>query len=49
MAWEYNQAVINMSLEILDKKFEGYEAILAKQHYVAGEVCLFLRCSRPHD
>ncbi|KAJ7806948.1 thioredoxin-like protein [Mycena olivaceomarginata] len=37
MAWEYDQAVIDASLEILDKKLEGYEAILAKQRYVAGD------------
>jgi hypothetical protein len=49
MAWEYDQAVIDASLEILDKKLEGYEAILAKQRYVAGDVRPFLRCSSPHD
>ncbi|KAJ7513137.1 thioredoxin-like protein [Mycena galericulata] len=32
-----SQAVIDAQLEVLDKKLEGYEAILAKQRYVAGD------------
>ncbi|KAJ7864599.1 thioredoxin-like protein [Mycena olivaceomarginata] len=33
----YDQAVVDAQLEILDKKLEGYEAILSKQRYVAGD------------
>jgi glutathione S-transferase len=33
-----DQAVVDAQLEILDKKLEGYEAILSKQRYVAGDV-----------
>ncbi|KAJ7851514.1 thioredoxin-like protein [Mycena olivaceomarginata] len=32
-----DQAVVDAQLEILDKKLEGYEAILSKQRYVAGD------------
>ncbi|KAJ7302778.1 glutathione S-transferase [Mycena albidolilacea] len=32
-----DQAVVDAQLEILDKKLEGYEAILSEQRYVAGD------------
>ncbi|KAF7349052.1 hypothetical protein MVEN_01426900 [Mycena venus] len=34
--WAHDQAVIDEQLAILDKKLEAYEAILAKQRYLAG-------------
>ncbi|KAJ7607995.1 thioredoxin-like protein [Mycena polygramma] len=35
--WPFDQAVIDEQLAILDKKLDGYERILAKHRYVAGD------------
>lgn len=33
-----NEAVFEERINLLEKKFEGYEAILGKQKYLAGDV-----------
>jgi glutathione S-transferase len=33
-----DQAIVDEQTEILDKKLDGYDAILGKQRYLAGDV-----------
>lgn len=38
MGLKPDAAVVDSAIAALDKKLEGYEAILAKQRYLAGDV-----------
>jgi glutathionyl-hydroquinone reductase len=38
MGQKTNQAIVDEKLAVLDKKLDGYEKILAKHRYLAGNV-----------